>query len=65
MPIEKLVDRPASAKDLADVAVNLAASSEAGANLDRTSCNIMPLLTLSHSLDLKSHGSSNLLCCAR
>ena len=53
MPIEKLGHRPASANDLSDVAVNLAASPEPGANLDRRSCNIMSLLTLSHCFTLK------------
>ena len=49
---KKLGHRPTSANDLSDVAVNLAASPEPGANLDRRSCNIMSLLTLFHCFAL-------------
>ena len=54
MSIEKLGHRPASVKNLPVVAVHLAASSDPGATLDRGSPNIMSLLILSHSLNLKS-----------
>ena len=45
MPIHKLGDGTDFANDFQDVAVNLEASSEPGANLDRRSYNIMSLLT--------------------
>ena len=51
--MEYTTDRPASARDLPAVAVNLKASSDPGANLIRRSSNIMSSLTLSQSLNLK------------